>query len=123
MLCHSWCLIIIGVTVVALQVVGTDRRGHVPINVSVPVETDTFVGRMRSSIRGCPGTSEAEFRGTKLLGSSIIQVRAGLTADLIMLTYKFWPTVWPRWRLVNFWVASWHCRGCSRSLWQHKTSG
>jgi hypothetical protein len=74
--------------------VGTDSRGHVPVNVSIPIETDTFVGRMRSSIKGCPGTSEAEFRGTKVLGRSVIQVGQADSASLIMCTS--WPTAWPR---------------------------
>lgn len=56
------------------QVVGTNARGQVPIGVPVSVETPTFVGHMCNSIRGCPGTPQAEFRGTKLLGKSIIQV-------------------------------------------------
>lgn len=55
------------------QVVGTNSRGQVPIGVPVSVETPTFVGHMCNSIRGWRGTPQAEFRGTKLLGKSIIQ--------------------------------------------------
>jgi len=64
------------VLVSSLQVVGTDSRGHVPINVPVTLETDSFVGYLRNSIKGYPGTPEWEFKGSKALGKAIIQVRS-----------------------------------------------
>lgn len=80
-----------------LQVVGTDPRGHVPLNTPVPVETDTFVGRMCNLIRGCPGTPDAEFRGTKLQAKSIIQVGLALCQQLRGLRHLVtWPAAVPR---------------------------
>lgn len=63
-----------GLVLCCLQVFRTDSRGHVPLNVPVPFETENFVGEMVNCLRGYPGTPPEEFKGGKLLGRCIIQV-------------------------------------------------
>lgn len=50
-----------------------DPGTHMPLNAFVPVESDSFKGRMLIFSKGAPGTPADEFKGTRFLGKTVIQ--------------------------------------------------